>query len=42
MAVKRVKEIEWDPRPYPKQPEEAYLLNTRARVRLIASEFKAG
>jgi hypothetical protein len=34
-AVERVKKTEWDPRPCPKQPEPAYLLNTRSRVKTI-------
>lgn len=32
-TVARVKAAEWDPKPLPKQPEPAYLLNTRARVK---------
>lgn len=31
-TVSRVKAIEWDKRPWPKQPEAAYILNTRQRV----------
>ena len=31
-ATAKVKAVEWDPRPWPKQPEHAYLLNTRQRV----------
>ena len=31
----QVKAEEWDPRPWPKQPEQAYLLNTRQRVSVI-------
>lgn len=38
-TVNRVKAYEWDPRPFPKQPEMAYLLNTQARVKLIASKY---
>jgi len=34
-TVKRIKAEQWDPRPLPKQPEPAYLLNTRARVKNI-------
>jgi len=34
-AVERVKNAEWDPRPGPKQPESAYLLNTWNRVNTI-------
>lgn len=38
-VVARVKNEEWDPRPGPKQPEPAYLLNTEARVRHIKELF---
>jgi 2-aminobenzoylacetyl-CoA thioesterase len=31
----RVKALEWDPRPRPKQPEQAYMLNTRQRVTIV-------
>lgn len=31
----RVKALEWDPKPWPKQPEHAYLLNTRTRVKVL-------
>jgi glyoxylase-like metal-dependent hydrolase (beta-lactamase superfamily II) len=34
-AVELVKKVEWDPRPWPKQPESAYLLNTWTRVNTI-------
>lgn len=34
-AVLRIKAVEWDNRPWPKQPESAYLLNTRQRVKTI-------
>ena len=34
-AVLRVKAVEWDDRPWPKQPESAYLLNSRQRVKTI-------
>ncbi len=34
-AVELVKKAEWDPRPWPKQPESAYLLNTWMRVNTI-------
>lgn len=34
-SVVRVKAAQWDPKPVPKQPEPAYLLNTRARVEKI-------
>ncbi|MBN1277693.1 MAG: MBL fold metallo-hydrolase [Deltaproteobacteria bacterium] len=39
-VIWRVKKIEWDPNPFPKQPEPAYLLNTRARVRNILDRMK--
>jgi 2-aminobenzoylacetyl-CoA thioesterase len=34
-TVLKVKAVEWDSRPWPKQPESAYLLNTRQRVKTI-------
>lgn len=34
-AVERVKAAEWDPKPWPKQPEAAYLINTHARVERV-------
>ena len=34
-TVTRVKAVEWDERPLPKQPEHAYMLNTRQRVEKI-------
>nr|NJM01372.1 MBL fold metallo-hydrolase [Desulfobacula sp.] len=34
-TVSSVKALEWDDRPWPKQPESAYLLNTRQRVKTI-------
>ena len=34
-AVSRVKVADWDNRPWPKQPEHAYILNTRQRVEKI-------
>lgn len=34
-VVERVKKAEWEPRPWPKQPESAYLLNTWQRVNTI-------
>lgn len=36
-VVRRIKAEEYDPLPDPKQPEPAYLLNTEARVRVLAS-----
>ncbi len=38
-VVLRVKDFEYDHRPNPKQPEPAYLLNTRARVKHLKAEF---
>ena len=40
LTVDRVREVEWDPRPLPKQPLEAYLLNTRARVKTILTRLQ--
>jgi glyoxylase-like metal-dependent hydrolase (beta-lactamase superfamily II) len=34
-TVARVKAVEWDPKPWPKQAESAYLINTRIRVSTI-------
>ncbi len=34
-VVELVKKVEWDPRPWPKQPESAYLLNTWQRVNTV-------
>jgi hypothetical protein len=39
-TVARVKAVEWGPKPSPKQPETAYLLNTRARVTHIRDRMK--
>ena len=41
-VVWRIKALEWDPNPFPKQPEPAYLLNTRARVKNILERMKKG
>jgi hypothetical protein len=30
--VERIKRVEWDKKAFPKQPLEAYLINTRQRV----------
>ncbi len=35
-AVARVKAVEYDPKPQPKQPEPAYLINIQARVKHLA------
>lgn len=40
-TVQKVKEKEWDPKPWPKQPESAYLLNTRARVQKLWERMQA-
>ncbi len=40
-AVLRVKAGEWDPRPWPKQPESAYLLNTWQRVNTISKRMNS-
>ena len=37
----RVKAGEWDPRPWPKQPEQAYMLNTRQRVAHLWDRMQA-
>jgi 2-aminobenzoylacetyl-CoA thioesterase len=34
-TVARVKAVEWDPKPWPKQTESAYVINTRIRVNTI-------
>lgn len=38
-VVERIKKEEWDPRPWPKQPESAYLLNTWNRVKTIRNRM---
>jgi len=38
--VARVKEKEWDVKDYPKQPEQAYLMNTEVRVRTLKNRIK--
>ena len=38
-VVLRVKDFEYDHRPNPKQPEPAYLLNTRARIQHLKEVF---
>lgn len=38
-VVQLVKQQEWDPRPQPKQPEPAYLLNLQARVEHLAAKL---
>jgi len=39
--VQRIKALEWDRKPLPKQPEMAYLMNTRIRVKNILERAKA-
>ena len=39
-VVIRVKESEWDKKPLPKQPLEAYLLSTRARVKIVQKRMQ--
>ncbi len=39
-VVAKVKAVEWDPKPWFKQPESAYLLNTRARVKSTWKHMK--
>ena len=34
-TVARVKAVEWDPKPWPKQTESVYIINTRIRIRVI-------
>jgi glyoxylase-like metal-dependent hydrolase (beta-lactamase superfamily II) len=41
-TVRRVKEIDWDPRTGFKQPLPAYMLNLEARVKLLAKEAGLG
>ena len=39
-TITRVKTAEWDLRPLPKQPERAYLMNTKARVKTLLERMK--
>jgi glyoxylase-like metal-dependent hydrolase (beta-lactamase superfamily II) len=39
-AVQRVKKAEWDEKPWPKQVESAYLLNTRVRVKTLRERME--
>lgn len=39
-VISRIKTVEWDNRPWPKQPESAYILNTRQRVKTILARMK--
>ncbi|MFC1825683.1 MBL fold metallo-hydrolase [Thermodesulfobacteriota bacterium] len=39
-TVSRIKELEWDHIPRPKQPEHAYEINTRTRVKAIREDMQ--
>ena len=39
-TIARVKAAEWDPRPLPKQPERAYLMSTKARIKTLLERMK--
>jgi hypothetical protein len=39
--VTRIKALEWDNRPLPKQPERAYVMNTTIRVKNILEGSKS-
>lgn len=39
-VVQRVKVQEWDPKPLPKQPERAYVINTKARVQTLLKRME--
>jgi glyoxylase-like metal-dependent hydrolase (beta-lactamase superfamily II) len=41
-TVERVKALEWDPMPMPRQPEPAYRINLEARIRSILHRNKNG
>jgi len=41
-TIIRIKAVEYDPKPQPKQPEEGYLLNIEARVRHLARLIEKG
>ena len=41
-VMARIKSEQYDSNPYLKQPEEAYLLNLRARITHLAEKFKEG
>ncbi|MDA8141897.1 MAG: hypothetical protein M0036_24890, partial [Desulfobacteraceae bacterium] len=40
-AAQRIKAAEWDPRPWPKQTEQAYMLNTRQRMLKVWERMQA-
>ena len=39
-TIERIKAIEWDQRPWPKQPEQAYLISSRQKVMIIRERMK--
>ena len=39
-TVQRVKRVEWDEKPWPKQVESAYLINTRIRVKTLRERME--
>jgi 2-aminobenzoylacetyl-CoA thioesterase len=39
-TVTRVKAVEWDPKPWPKQTESAYVINTQIRVTTISQRME--
>jgi len=39
-VVARIKAKKWDPKPLPKQPERAYVMNTETRVSIILERMK--
>ena len=41
-VVHRIKVLEWDPKPLPKQPENAYIINTKARVQTVLKRMVKG
>ncbi len=40
--IEQIKGIDWDEKPFPKQPLEAYLLNTRQRVLTLKERWEKG
>ena len=41
-VIQRIREFEYDPKPQPKQPEPAYLINLEARVKAVARKLAVG
>lgn len=41
LAAQRMKRVEWEPRPWPKQTEQAYMLNTRQRMLKVWERLQA-